>query len=82
MQKLLQFILENIVENPKDVSINQYENEYGTLVLEANVNPEDMGKVIGKQGKIISAIRKILKVKAIKINQRFQFNLLDQQQTD
>jgi len=41
------------------------------------VHPEDMGKVIGKEGKIISAIRKILKVKAIKSGIHFQFTLLE-----
>ncbi|PIP52848.1 RNA-binding protein [Candidatus Beckwithbacteria bacterium CG23_combo_of_CG06-09_8_20_14_all_34_8] len=77
MEKLLHFLLENIVDHPEDIVINQYENDYGVTVLEASVHPEDMGKVIGKEGKIISAIRKILKVKAIKSGIHFQFTLLE-----
>jgi len=77
MENLLRFILENIVDHPEDIKINQYQNDYGITVLEASVNPEDMGKVIGKEGRIISAIRKIMKVKAIKSGVHFQFTLLE-----
>lgn len=79
MKQLLQFILESIVDFPQDIVINEHTNEYGILVLEVSVNPQDMGKVIGKEGKIISAIRRILKVKAIKEDIRFQFTLLESQ---
>lgn len=77
MEQLLRFLLENIVDHPQDIQIKQYNNDYGVLVLEAKVNPEDMGKVIGKEGKIISAIRSILKIKAIKSGVHFQFNLVE-----
>jgi len=79
METLLRFILENIVDHPDMIVINQYQNDYGVTVLEASVDPEDMGKVIGKEGNIISAIRRILKIKAIKSDINFQFNLLETQ---
>ncbi len=77
MEQLLRFLLENIVDNPKDIVIDSSVNEYGVTVLEARVHPDDMGKVIGKEGKIISAIRRILKIKAIKNGIHFQFTLLE-----
>jgi len=77
MENLLRFILENIVDHPDQVQIRQYQNDYGVTVLEAQVNPDDMGKVIGKEGKIISTIRRILKIRAIKTGVLCQFNLLD-----
>ncbi|MGI5827458.1 MAG: KH domain-containing protein [Patescibacteria group bacterium] len=79
MEVLLRYILEGIVDHPEDIEITSSENEYGHISLEVRVNPEDMGKVIGKNGKIISAIRKILKVKAMKTGKRFNLELVDQQ---
>jgi uncharacterized protein len=79
MEELLRYILEEIVDNPKDINITTSENEYGHITLEVRVNPEDMGKIIGKNGKIISAIRKLLKVKAMKMDRRFNLELIDQQ---
>jgi uncharacterized protein len=82
MQELLHYILEGIVDHPEDIVINTFDDEYGCQHLEVNVNPEDMGRVIGKKGQVISSIRKILRIKAMKMGKRFQLTLLDQNQTD
>jgi len=79
MEALLRHILEGIVDHPEDITIKTSENQYGVLLLDVTVNPEDMGKVIGRNGKVISAIRKLLKVKAIKMGKRFQLELVDQE---
>lgn len=74
MKTLLKFIIENIVEKPKKVEIKETKtNNQSTLSLK--VDPEDMGKVIGKKGKIIKAIRQILRVKAFKKGERVNFIL-------
>ena len=82
MQALLQFILEGIVDNPKDIIINTSEDQYGFTTYDVSINPNDMGKIIGKNGKTISAIRKILKIRSMKTGKKFQLNLIDLPQTD
>jgi predicted RNA-binding protein YlqC (UPF0109 family) len=79
MEELLRYILKGIVDHPEDIKINSSESEYGFIVLTATVHPEDMGKVIGKNGKVISAIRRILKIKAIKTGKRFQLEITEPQ---
>ena len=65
MKELLTYIAQNLVEHPEQVSVNQMDGESG-IVLELRVAPEDMGKVIGKQGRIAKAIRAVVKAAAVK----------------
>ena len=77
MKKLLEFIIKSIVDNPKDVKISETKNQSGILLLNLEVNQEDMGKVIGREGNIIKAIRNILRIKAIKENLQFSLELTE-----
>ena len=77
MDKLLHFLISQIVDEPEAVKVETSTDPTGTVILTAGVAPEDMGKVIGKGGKIISAIRELIKVKAIKTNQRVRVVLAD-----
>jgi len=78
MKKLLSFILTSIVDNPDKIEVSSNQEEDGTIILTAEADPEDMGKIIGKKGKIIRAIRTLLKVKAVKNKQRVIFNLQEE----
>lgn len=82
MLDLLIFLLRQIVDDPEAIEIKQSTDETGTEIFMVTVSPEDMGKVIGKGGKIISAIRELVKVKAIKSNQRVKVTLTEPTQTD
>ena len=64
MKELLEIIARNLVDNPDAVEINEIKKS-GGVVLELKVAPEDMGKVIGKQGRIAKAIRTVVKAAAI-----------------
>ena len=64
MKELLSIIAKNLVENPDNVVVEEEERE-NTLILKLRVASEDMGKVIGKQGRIAKAIRTVLKAAAI-----------------
>ncbi len=77
MKKLLEFIIKSIVDHPKDVLISETKDPSGILLLNLKVNQEDMGKVIGKEGNIIKAIRNVLRIKAIKENIRFALELTE-----
>ena len=63
MKDLLLYMAKNLVDNPDAVSVNEITEEDG-LVLELRVAPEDMGKVIGRQGRIAKEIRTIIKTVA------------------
>lgn len=63
MQELLEFIAKSMVNNPDSVTVTATEKENAT-VLELHVAEEDMGKVIGKQGRIAKAIRTVMKAAA------------------
>ena len=64
MKELLAIIARNLVESPDAVSVEE-EHRENTLVLKLRVASEDMGKVIGKQGRIAKAIRTVVKAAAI-----------------
>ena len=63
MKGLLEVIAKSLVDNPDEVVVTEKETEKG-LVLELKVAPADMGKVIGKQGRIAKAIRSVVKAAA------------------
>ncbi len=65
MKNLLEFILNHIVDHPDDVKVEESQDDRGfTYILHVHV--EDIGKVIGKQGRIIQAIRSLARVRAVK----------------
>lgn len=63
MKELLEFIAKSMVTNPDAVEVKETEKE-NAIVLELHVAQEDMGKVIGKQGRIAKAIRTVVKAAA------------------
>lgn len=69
MKELVEFIAKSLVENPDEVTVNEVNREQ-SLILELKVAPEDMGKIIGKQGRIAKAIRTVVKAAALKQNKR------------
>jgi predicted RNA-binding protein YlqC (UPF0109 family) len=69
MKDLLEVIAKSLVDNPEMVQVNEITGEQ-SIILELKVAPDDMGKVIGKQGRIAKAIRTVVKASAIKENKR------------
>ncbi len=69
MKELLLYIAKSLVEHPEDVSVTETENG-STIVLELRVNESDMGKVIGKQGRIAKSIRSVIKAAAGRENKK------------
>lgn len=69
MKELVEIIAKSLVDNPEAVQVNEVAGEQ-SIILELKVAPEDMGKVIGKQGRIAKAIRTVVKAAAIKDNKR------------
>ena len=67
MKDLVEVIAKSLVDNPSEVHVNEIQGEQD-LILELRVAPEDMGKVIGKQGRIAKAIRTVMKAVATREN--------------
>ena len=64
MQELLKAIASGLVERPEEVSVTSEEGENGVTVYHLHVAEEDMGRVIGKQGRIAKAIRVVMRAAA------------------
>ena len=64
MQELLKAIASGLVERPEEVSVSSEENENGVTVYHLHVAEEDMGRVVGKQGRIAKAIRVVMRAAA------------------
>jgi len=69
VKELVETIAKSLVDNPAMVQVNEIHGEQ-SVIIELKVAPEDMGKVIGKQGRIAKAIRTVVKAAAIKENKR------------
>ncbi len=76
MQELLLYVAKNLVSQPDAVTVAQREDGDG-IVLELRVAPEDMGKVIGKQGRIAKEIRTVIKAAAQRDGKRVTVDILD-----
>lgn len=75
MKEILQTIIENLVDDKASISINEVEGEK-SIVFEVKVAEVDMGKIIGKQGKIAQSIRSIMKAVAAKEHKRVSVEFL------
>ncbi len=69
MKELVEILAKALVDNPDRVRVNMVEKEK-SCIIELRVDPEDMGKVIGKQGRIARAIRTVVKAAATKTNKK------------
>ena len=65
MKNLVEMIVRSLVDEPEDVVINETAGE-SIVILEISVSPDDVGKVIGKEGRIANAIRTVVKAAAAK----------------
>lgn len=75
MRELVEYLAKALVENPDAVSVKAVEEDRHT-VFELRVAPEDMGKVIGKQGRIAKAVRTVVKAMATKEGKKVNVEIL------
>ncbi|HNX50294.1 MAG TPA: KH domain-containing protein [Thermoanaerobaculaceae bacterium] len=76
MRELVEQIAKALVEHPESVQVNEVSGEKTTL-LELRVAPEDLGRVIGKQGRTARAIRTLLIAAGMKASKRFELEILE-----
>ena len=70
MGELVKYIAINLVDKPDEVKVTEKEGDHATII-ELSVAPDDMGKVIGKQGRIAKAIRTVVKAASIRENKKY-----------
>ena len=75
MKEVLEVIAKSLVENPDEVNVTEIDNE-GSTTLELRVADGDMGKVIGKQGRIAKAIRTVVKAAASREDKHVSVEIL------
>ena len=75
MDKLVEYIAKSLVDHPEAVRVTKREEE-DSVVIELSVDPEDTGKVIGKQGRIAKAIRAIVKAASINDEKKVVVDIL------
>ena len=76
MKELVELIAKALVDNPDKVQVTQLDGEQSSII-ELKVDPDDIGKVIGKQGRIAQAIRVILGAAGMKLKKRYNLELIE-----
>ena len=76
LREVIEAIAKALVDNPDEVTVKEIEGE-ATTVLELRVAPQDLGKVIGKQGRTARAMRTLLRAAGMKLKKRFVLEILE-----
>jgi uncharacterized protein len=77
MKDLVEFLARAFVDEPEDVSVHSYEEDSETLVYEISVAEDDVGKVIGRGGRTVNALRCVLRACAAKQDKRILLDVVD-----
>ena len=77
MEDLLEFLARALVDRPDEVSVEGFEEDDGTVVLEVHVAEEDVGKIIGRGGRTISSLRTVMRAVASRRDERIVVDVID-----
>jgi predicted RNA-binding protein YlqC (UPF0109 family) len=77
VEELLAYLARGLVDDPDTVSVDSFEEEDGTVVLEIHVPREEAGRLIGRRGRTVSALRTVVKASATRANKRVLVDVVD-----
>jgi predicted RNA-binding protein YlqC (UPF0109 family) len=77
MRELLEYLAQGLVDRPEEVSVEQFDEDDGTVVLELCVADEDYGQVIGRGGRTAQALRTVVKAAAVNEKRRVLVDIVD-----
>jgi predicted RNA-binding protein YlqC (UPF0109 family) len=77
VRELLEYLARQLVEEPDGVSVEQFEEDDGTVVLELSVADDDYGRVIGRGGRTANALRTVVKAAAVRAERRVLVDIVD-----
>lgn len=75
MKELVEYIAKSLVDDPSQVQVNEVAGS-GSLIIELRVAPEDMGRIIGKNGRVVNAIRTLLRASAARQGKRVTLEII------
>ncbi|MBH75157.1 MAG: RNA-binding protein [Dehalococcoidia bacterium] len=76
MKELVEYIAKNLVDDPDSVKVEETQASQGFVSVTLEVNPQDKGKVIGRQGRVAKSMRTLLRVMAVKDDVRVNLEIL------
>jgi uncharacterized protein len=77
VRELLEFLTQSLVESPDEVKVTEVEEVDGEVVLEVEVADDDLGRVIGRGGRVANALRSVMKAAATREDKRVVVDILD-----
>lgn len=77
MKELVEYLTKALVDEPGDVRVQEFEEDDGTIVFEVEVAEDDVGKVIGRHGRTINALRTVMRASAVRHNRRVLVDVVD-----
>jgi len=77
VEELLAYLARSLVDDPGAVDVESFEEDDGTIVLELRVAPDDTGKVIGRGGRTVAALRTVMKAAAVREERRVLVDVVD-----
>jgi predicted RNA-binding protein YlqC (UPF0109 family) len=77
VEELLEYLVRALVDHPDEVEVEGFDEEDGTIVLELRVAGDDTGKVIGRGGRTVAALRTVMKAAAVRDGQRVLVDVVD-----
>ena len=77
MKDLIEFLARALVDDPEAVEVDSFEEDDGTLVYEVRVAEDDVGKVIGRSGRTVNALRTVVRAAAVREGRRVLVDVVD-----
>ncbi|MEA2398701.1 MAG: uncharacterized protein QOK25_2257 [Thermoleophilaceae bacterium] len=77
MKDLVEYLARALVDHPDEVSVESFEEDDGTLVFELHLNEEDVGKVIGRSGRTVNALRTVVRAASVREGRRVLVDVVD-----
>jgi predicted RNA-binding protein YlqC (UPF0109 family) len=77
VKDLVEYLTRALVDRPDEVSVEEFEEDDGTIVFELTVADDDVGKVIGRNGRTVNALRTVIRASAVRHNRRVLVDVVD-----
>ena len=77
MRDLVEYLAKALVDRPDEVNVEEFEEDDGTVVFEVTVADDDVGKVIGRNGRTVNALRTVIRAAAVRENRRVLVDVVD-----